>query len=294
MTTEPPREPGSAGAAEVPRRLVINADDLGLSVRVNEGIEEAVEAGVVTSASLMVNTPAFEDGVARARRLGARLGVGLHLNLIVGKPVAGAAAVPTLVDGAGRFLSRNALLLKAARGGVRADEVRCEAAAQLAKLRASGLVPTHVDSHQHVHAFPGIRGAVWMAALAAGVSVVRRPVEPLFARPVGAAGVVKRLMLSAAWFAPLPGPRPRPGATAFRGLVLLGSRRYEAGLLETLDTLPEGSTELVVHPGRMDPDLGAWDPYIEGRVVELRALLAPAVRARLGRGDIILSRFGAS
>jgi predicted glycoside hydrolase/deacetylase ChbG (UPF0249 family) len=281
------------GAAAHARHLVVNADDLGLSVLVNDGIEEAVLAGVVTSASLMVNTPGFDDAVRRAHALGPRLGVGLHLNLTTGASVAPAAAVPSLLDGAGRFLSLARLIRRALAGKVRPEEVRREADAQFARLRAAGIVPTHADSHRHVHAFGAMRGALAAAAAAASVRAVRRPLEPLWARPTGAAGVVKRALLAAAWAAPARGPRPVPGTVSFRGIALLGVPRFEADLVALLDALPEGRTELMVHPGRNDPSVAAWDPYIAERAVELAALLSSPVRERLARGDLVLTRFGA-
>ena len=281
-------------SARVGRRLIVNADDFGLASGVNEGVQEAVEAGVVTSATMMVNTPGFDDAVRRAAGLGARLGVGLHFNLTTGAPVAPAAAVRSLVDAAGRFLPLAALLRRALAGGVRPDEVRREAEAQFARLRAAGIAPTHADSHRHVHAFPAMRGAFAAAAAAAGVRAVRRPLEPLWARPANAAGVVKRALLAAAWAAPSRGPRPVPGTASFRGIVLLGVTSFEADLLALLDALPEGSTELMVHPGRNDPSVAGWDTYIAERAVELAALVSAPVRGRFGRGDLVLTRFGAA
>ena len=276
------------------RRLIVNADDFGLAVGVNAGIQDAVEAGVVTSATMMVNTPGFDDAVRRAAVLGDKLSVGLHFNLTTGAPVAPAADVRSLVDGAGRFLPLASLLQRALGGGVRSEDVRREAEAQFARLRAAGVAPTHADSHRHVHAFPAIRGAFAAAAAAAGVRAVRRPLEPLRARPANAAGVVKRALLAAAWAAPARGRRPVPGTDAFRGIVLLGVASFEADLLALLEALPEGSTELMVHPGRNDPSVGGWDTYVAERAVELAALLSVPVRERLGRGDLVLTNFGAA
>ena len=281
---------GAAPARQ--RRLIVNADDLGLSTLVNDGIEEAVRAGAVTSASLMVNTPGFDDAVRRSHAL-PRLSLGLHFNLTTGRSVAPASSVPSLLDGAGRFLSLSGLLRRALLGGVRPGEVRVEADAQLARLRAAGIVPTHADSHRHVHAFPAMRGALAAAAAAAGVKFVRRPLEPLLARPWGAAGITKRALLAAAWAVPSTGPSPVPGTASFRGIALLGVKSFEADLVTLLDALPLGSTELMVHPGKNDPSVAQWDPYVAERAVELAALLSPRVRERLARGDFELTRFGA-
>lgn len=283
-----------SGAAAPVRHLVVNADDLGLSVLVNDGIEQAVAAGVVTSASLMVNTPGFDDAVRRAHGLGPRLGVGLHFNLTTGASIAPAGKVRSLLDGAGRFLPLAGLLRRALGGGVRPEEVRVEADAQFARLRAAGIVPTHADSHRHVHAFPAMRGAFAAAAAAAGVRAVRRPLEPLWARPASAAAILKRALLAAAWATPSFGPRPVPGTASFRGIALLGAPSFETDLVALLDAVPEGSTELMVHPGKNDPSVAAWDPYIAERAVELAALLSARVRERLARGDLVLTRFGAA
>jgi predicted glycoside hydrolase/deacetylase ChbG (UPF0249 family) len=83
-----------------------------------------------------------------------------------------------------------------------------------------------------------------------------------------------------------------PGTASFRGIALLGVPRFGSDLVELLDALPEGRTELMVHPGRDDPSVAAWDPYIAGRAVELAALLSAPVRERLARGDLALTRFG--
>ncbi|MFI5214562.1 MAG: carbohydrate deacetylase [Gemmatimonadales bacterium] len=274
------------------RALIVNADDLGLSTLVNEGIEQAVTAGTVTSASLMVNTPGFDDAVRRVHDLGERLEVGLHFNLTTGASVAPTAQVPSLLDGAGRFLPLAGLLARALGGGVRPEEARVEADAQFARLRAAGITPTHADSHRHVHAFPALRGALAAAAAAAGVKAVRRPLEPLLARPWGLTGALKRALLAAAWAVPSGGPQPAPGTDSFRGIALLGAPSFETDLVELLDALPPGRTELMVHPGKIDPSVAAWDPYIAEREVELAALLGARVRERLARGDIALTRFG--
>src|SRR5262245_983783 len=102
---------------------------------------------------MLVNAPGLDDAVERARALGsARLGVGLHFNLTAGAPVSPPGRVPSLVDRAGRFLPLARLLARALAGRLARDDLEREADAQLARLRAAGLRPTHADSHHHVHA----------------------------------------------------------------------------------------------------------------------------------------------
>src|SRR5436309_15427888 len=86
------------------KRLIVTADDFGLSLPINEAVEKAHRQGVLSAASLMVGAPAAEDAVSRARSLRS-LGVGLHLTLLEGRPVLPPAKVPGLVEPDGRFSS---------------------------------------------------------------------------------------------------------------------------------------------------------------------------------------------
>jgi predicted glycoside hydrolase/deacetylase ChbG (UPF0249 family) len=241
---------------------------------------------------MIVNTAGFDDAVRRAGALGSRLDVGLHFNLTMGVPVSPAETVPSLVDGAGRFLPFARFVRRALAGRVQAGDVRREADAQLARLTGAGLKVSHADSHHQVHALPVVHGALAAAATSAGISWVRRPVEPLWARPARPAAVVKRAAVALAWM--LPGVPAGPvSTTSFRGLALYGGARFQSDLLAVLDDLPEGLTELAVHPGRADPSLASLDSYVEERADELAALLSPPVRGRLARGDLQLVGFGA-
>ena len=275
-----------------PRLLVINADDLGFAPGVNRGIIDAHDAGTLSSASMMVNTPAFEEGVALARARRPRLGVGLHLNLVAGRPLTDAVSLTNARTGA--FHSLGELTRRALAGRVRADEVRCECDAQLRALAAAGISPTHLDSHRHAHVLPGVLPAVAASAYDAGLHWVRRPLDRLsFDQPAASA---KMLVLHAAWrralvdvdraHLPLLARAPH-----FRGIALQGASDVEARLLALLDRLPEGTTELMMHPGYDDPTLTALDPYRHEREREVAALRSGAVRARLERGDIRLVNF---
>jgi len=271
-------------------RLIINADDLGLTEGVTRGILEAHEAGVVTSASMLVNTPGFDDAVRRVAGHPA-LSVGLHLNLTVGRPVADPATVASLLDsGTGQFLSLGRLIRRALSGRVVSEHVLRECEAQIGRLRASGVGVTHLDSHRHVHALPGLLQPIALATREAGVRVLRRPVEPLGVHPWRVGATMKKAAMLASWRGDLL-PKELAGADHFRGLSCRSGRQFEADLRETLDELPSGTTELMVHPGHADPELLRWDSYAEGREQELAALRSAPVRARLARGDIALISF---
>jgi len=274
------------------RILVINADDLGLAPGVNRGIFEAHAAGTVTSASMMVTTPAFAEAAERVQRDATGLGVGLHLNLVSGAPL---ASVPSLVDPAtGRFHPFDVLLRRALAGQVDPVEVRRECEAQLAALVATGIAPTHIDSHRHVHAMPGVLPAVAAVAHDAGIPVVRRPLDKVsLLDPVASA---KMLAVHAAWRAALSAVAPAhrgllARAPHFRGMAMQGMPDIRDRLLATLDQLPIGSTEIMVHPGYDDEVLAAQDAFRAERTVELKALCDPAVVSRLQRSDVKLVSF---
>ena len=154
--------------------LIVNADDFGITEGATDAIVECHRAGSVTSTTLMTNMPAAQYAAQRAQENPA-LGVGLHFNLTLGRPLA-ALHVNSLTDGQGALLSRRDLALRAITGRLRAAEIRNELDAQHAAMRALGLTPTHLDSHQHVHAIPGIFQVVANFAAERGLPM-RMPVN---------------------------------------------------------------------------------------------------------------------
>jgi chitin disaccharide deacetylase len=240
---------------------------------------------------MMVNTPAFGEAAALVRERMPRLGVGLHFNLLTGRPLTNAAS---LVDRAtGEFLSLAALARRAALGRVSASDVRSECDAQLAALKKQRIAITHLDSHRHTHALPGILAPVLASARAAGVRVVRRPLDAIVKQPVTSA---KMLLLHAAWRAASANlgdddHELLARSPNFRGIALQGAPDVKARLLALLDALPEGNTEIMLHPGYDDAVLAAQDPYRTEREREIAALTSAEVRERLERGDIRLVRF---
>jgi chitin disaccharide deacetylase len=268
----------------------VNADDFGLSPGVTSGILEAYAAGVVSSVSVLVNAPGWEDAVAALRAAGSGLGVGLHVNLTAGEPV---SAARSLVDArTGRFPALGTLVARMLAGRIAPADVVEECTAQLDRLRAVGVPVTHIDSHRHVHALPGIWAAVVGVARAYGVRVVRVPLEPLGGDPWRWHALPKRLMIAVAWRLAARGVSPPHHADQFRGLSLQGGKGFQAGLLALLDRLPRGTTELMVHPGHPDAALAAWDGYQAPRATELAVLTSSQVRERFRRGDFQLTHFG--
>ncbi|MDQ2930990.1 MAG: ChbG/HpnK family deacetylase [Gemmatimonadota bacterium] len=273
-------------------RLIINADDFGFSEGVTRGIVEAFAAGSVTSTSIMANGVDWENAV-RLARANPKLGVGVHLNLVQGRPL---LRVPSLTDAAtGELHSLGALARRAWAGRVDAGELEAETRAQIERVRGAGIAVTHLDSHRHSHLLAGIWPIVSRVTRDAGIRVIRIPREPFGINALDAAATPRKLVLAMTLRLAhaLPLPSPLKTTDHFRGISLQGGTHFASRLRRTLDTLEPGSTELMVHPGHVDASLAAQDPYTAPREIELAELLSAGVRERLSRGDIELTGFAA-
>lgn len=240
------------------------------------------------STSMMVHCPGWDDGVLQARAT-PTLGVGLHFNLLVGRPL---TAATSLRNARGEFLSLSALVRKTLRGAIRDAEVAAECEAQLAALQDAGIRVTHIDSHRHTHALPVIRRAVAQVAAMRGLPL-RRPVESHRRFPNDLPSQLHRALIAWSWRVTSVGaPRTR-APDHFIGVSMQGGERFAERLTKVIDTLPTGTTEMMVHPGYVDAALTAADGYTWQREREREALTAPALREQLRRREIAVIGFGA-
>ena len=143
------------------KKLIVNADDFGLHILINQGIIKGHQEGFITSTSIMPSADAFDEAVALAQD-NPQLGIGIHLTLVGGvKSVLPQSKIASLLDGEGRFLPDYVAFAKRFyTGGVKISELEAELRAQIEKALASKLNLTHIDSHQHTHVLPGINGLV--------------------------------------------------------------------------------------------------------------------------------------
>lgn len=274
------------------RRLIVNADDFGLHESINRGISEAHRQGIVTSASLMAGGAAFEDAL-QVKQDCPGLGIGVHLTLVGGRPVLPLGRVESLVDGQGRFFSSYVVFLaRFLRMGVRLAEVEQELAAQIEKVIAAGMKPTHLDSHQHLHVFPGISGIVLQLARRYSIRAVRVPAEPLLffgGNFPGAGRVFGRSVLTA--LSCQFRRQARAAGIAATGHffgMLAGGQMTESSLLSIIRQLPEGESEIMVHPGLLDETLAAEYEWGYHWDAERKALCSSEVNAEIDRQDIRL------
>ena len=287
------------------KNLIVNADDLGWTEGVNRGIAEAHQNGIVTSASLLANGGAFREAVELTRTLPG-LGIGVHLNLSDGLPVAEREAVPSLVNGKGEFKGGpENLLLKMAARGLALSDVEREWDAQIRRVRDVGITPTHLDGHKHVHMLPGLFEIALGLAKKHAIAAIRVSHESSKLRTALSAGkeqrasVVLRQGAQARGLKLLAsgsrGKAERAGIATtdyFCGIAQTGALTKE-GLLRLLRELPEGTTELMCHPGYADDKLRVTATRLQdSRQKEIEILTDPEIRNLVASQGIRLIDYG--
>jgi len=282
------------------RRLIVNADDLGLSVCVSRGIETAHRKGILSSATLMAGCPAFDEGV-RVALDNPSLGVGVHLNIVRGHPVCPAAQVAGLLGENGLFGYSVAALGKAVQNPEILNQAEREYRAQIEKVLRAGITPTHLDFEKHHAVWKPLYGLCCRLAAEYGIPV-RSLNEPVW-----------RALLTLPW----PGWDAVVASSKLRTYVTLRHRKFarmkkpdyfwgqthighisEPFLLALLRSLPAGTSELMTHPGIYDAqEMQALSPVIgtswiqENREQELAALCAESVQAAVGQCGVELINF---
>ena len=277
------------------RRLIVNADDFGLTIPITEGTIDAFEQGILTSASLVATGSAF-DRAAKYAATHPDLDSGIHLMIVQGAPVLLPMQVPSLVQANGNFLpGYGEFMARYLSGGVKDEEVEMEWSAQIGRLRGAGVRMTHLDSIQHLHLVPGLFRIALRIARANGILAMRFPRVPTVLRRAEK-GTVRRSLE----FLPLrlmeQSNLPYLNSSGIRtpdrffGFHSTGHLDQKA-LRSVLFGVPQGTSELVCHPGRGEPSgspFAGWD--YEWRE-ELEALTSPESRRIIESQGIELTTF---
>ena len=282
------------------RRLIVNADDFGLTKGVNRAIVEAHSQGIVTSSTLMANGRAFDDAVQRVTSA-TRLSVGCHVVLVDGSPlfekINTTPSDEKFKDG--RFYeSLNGFAVRLVTGRINDDDIEAEATAQIRKLQAAGIVVSHLDTHKHTHILPRVLRPLLRAARACGVSAIRNPFGPVHISVVAKrprlwkrfsqVTVLNRLGTSFGKSVAAAGILTPDGTV---GIVATGA--MDLRLFESIvSSLPEGTWELVCHPGYNDAELAVIRTRLrDSRVQELQLLTSPEALEILARSGVQLTSY---
>ncbi len=274
------------------RRLIVNADDFGLTSGVNRGIVEAHSRGIVTSATLMASGRKFDEAASLVSQV-PHLSVGCHVVLVDGVPTMQPAAVRCLLANGGENFRQSLMQFaaKAVTGRLDSGQIEAEITAQVQKLQATGIRVSHLDSHKHTHMFPAVFKPLLRAAKACGVRAVRNPFEPLVFATSGnwkrkfKLGVLGRYRNNFTAALTEAGMRTPDGCI---GIVATGGLTLES-FTTLIENLPEGTWEFVSHPGYNDAELDAVTTRLrDSRNKELGILTSPRVRELIHREGIKL------
>jgi len=285
-----------------PRRVIVNADDYGLTSGVNRAVVAAHSHGVLTSTTVLVNTPRAAEAEAAAANW-PELGFGLHVNFSRGEPSTDPARVRTLIGDDGRFLEPRQLVRRLMSRAVDPSEVYLEVRSQIAAFRRLGIEPSHWDAHQSVAFLPGLRGPTTRAAGDLGVLRARTPrvwivepgCSPSTARIRWRLRRARRLLTDTnrlVAHVAIGRAFKRPDWLVSPNLVAQGD--YSTRWRVAFESLPPGTSEVVSHPAYVDDELAAAEPgLVEERGIDLESLLDPGARRALERQHAILVNFRA-
>lgn len=243
------------------KQIIINADDFGLHPEINQGILESHLGGVLTSATLLAPGDFFDQAVEYAAAM-PKLSIGVHLALVGGlKPILPKNQIPTLLTSQGLFRKDHRSFIRDwALGRIRSEEIHREWAAQIQKIISAGIQPSHLDSHQHLHVLPGMTGIISKLTETFNIPAVRIPKEPYSFRGHGITSFGRMLARDGLtllarraqkeWSSHLFSPDFFFGML-FGGNMTLDSWKY------LIPQIPSGISEIMVHPGKSNHNLGA-------------------------------------
>jgi len=267
------------------RYLIVNADDYNTDPERNRGILDAIRNGIVTSVTMLANLPLDPESLP-ALQAALEGGIGVHLNLTRGRPLTTGAK--TLANEEGAFFSKRHAWARALLGRYDLTEVEAEFSAQVERMVQAGITPDHIDGNNHIHVFPGVARRAAQVARRFGIEKIRLPLEPFGScRQILKNGALKKALIS---------NLSRRAAMVFTSSALRFTDRFagiqhpcvsDADCLRAfVRGLPEGTTELMCHPGYTS---GRGNPFSNHeRAQETTALTSPAVLEYIRECDVKL------
>lgn len=272
----------------MPKKLIINADDFGMTIDISRGIIAAASGGVIRATSVITSCPDFVISMQALKQSGFDLDLGLHANLTWGRPISDPSIIPSLIDKNGCFLPRAKLLVRSFMRMINSQEAFIEIRAQAEKLISCGTKITHLDGHHHVHAFPCIAAATEKVALEFKIPYIRSPREGTWSSWQKAA--LRRLAILT-----MSGSNPNywkkrgfASSDHFGGFTLGAGPNIEERWSAAIKRLPDGISEFMVHPGYCPQPL---DGYGVLRESEIPHLSNPSLKAEIEKNGIEILSF---
>jgi len=281
------------------KRLIVNADDLGLSRGITDAILLAHSKGIVTSASLMVNQPATEYAVEKLHEFPS-LDVGIHLNLCQGRPVLSPEVIPSLVASDGSFLSPPRMAKRLLLWQASSKEIEAEFCAQIDRMRSYGLNPSHADSHHRLHFYPAAAMVFGSALRSRDIQRARAAKKKVWPDSNGGfaahAGHFSRRAAVSAYNDFLQRVVFRELKLPDAGVALHPKFRGKLPELSNawcfaLDHMPSGTYEIWCHPGFAQPGFSESDPLCQQRELETVMLTERRLADAVHRSGIELVNF---
>ena len=280
------------------KRLIVNADDFGFTCGVNTGIVRAFKEGILTSTTLMANGDAFAHAVELAKA-NPELGVGCHLAAVGGKAVCQGGGNLASKDGwLPKTLSQ--LIIKLAQGKIHSADIEREFAAQIERVLAVGITPTHLDTHKHSAVHPAVMRALVRVASDFNILRVRFPFEKVNSLRTGQTALLKRKIYlkqrvvaltttaTARRFKRLMQQHSLKTPDFFFGVALTGLLDSEA-ICNVIESLGEGTTELMCHAGIYDAELEQGATRLKReRQQEFEALIDKRVQGSIDKHGVRL------
>ncbi|MEO8391684.1 MAG: ChbG/HpnK family deacetylase [Chloroflexota bacterium] len=269
------------------KKLILNADDYGLTAGTSAAIRESHLRGILTSTTTMMNFPNAEDALRRAALDCPNLGLGVHLVLTGGAPLLPAADVPSLVDAAGKFYGEKAFIQRL--DTIHPAEVEAEWRAQVGKfVGLTGHAPDHLDAHHHVAYFAPALFELLLKLAQEYRCGIRLPMGETFADVLGGLPETQAHRMLAALPALLKVYEP---CHPDRFVVSFYNDITEANLYAILASLDDGMTEIMCHPAYNDAELAKVSIYTDKRALELALLTQPSVLKHVQASAIELVSF---
>lgn len=273
-------------------KLIVNADDFGLTEKINEGIQTSFREGILRSTSLMANGKSFDHAV-KIIRSNPKLDIGVHLTLVEEKPILDQNKIPSLVV-ENRDFHNHAIdfTKKYFYGKISLDEVRIELTAQIEKILDYGIKISHIDSHQHLHILPKILDITIELANHYNIKFIRFPKEKFNGYMFRDLKSLSRIaqMIAVNHFCSIARKKIPLKMNHFAGFCF-GGKLSRQNLLTLINNLPmEGVCELMCHPGLSD-DSKDYSHWKYRQVEEMLALVNREVAEVLIKKNIEITSF---